>query len=105
MRHFSSVTRPVRRRTVIAGSLATFVGFALLACGAAVADTVKTDFESFNLGTVNGQNGWKSAPPNVIPMCPQTGGKYDQEVVSNSLPPAGFGQKSLRISNACTNGE
>ena len=45
------------------GLLATFVGFALLACGVAVADTVTTDFEGFRLGSVNGQDGWRSASP------------------------------------------
>src|SRR6185436_20684724 len=82
--------------------LAIAVGMAVLASGVAVADTVTTNFESFNLGTVNGQQGWHSAqrlpddPPPVIPALPFG---YDQDVVAvNGIP--GFGTKSLRHSNA-----
>lgn len=80
--------------------LATAVGMALLACGVAVADTVTADFESFTLGTVNGQDGWTSAVPGDIPALPNG---YDQDVVLTSAyggVPGGFGSKSLRHSNA-----
>ena len=77
--------------------LATAVSMALLACGVAVADTVTTDFESFNLGTVNGQDGWTSAVRGDIPALPNG---YDQAVVLNSGAPPAFGGKSLRHSNA-----
>src|SRR5262245_44246768 len=77
--------------------LATAVSAALLACGVAAADTVTTDFESFNLGTVNGQDGWTSAVPGDIPALPYG---YDQDVVLNSVAPPAFGGKSLRHSNA-----
>ena len=77
--------------------LATAVSMALLACGVAVADTVTTDFDGFNVGTVNGQDGWKSAVPGNIPSLPLG---YDQAVVANSGAPAAFGGQSLRISNA-----
>jgi uncharacterized repeat protein (TIGR01451 family) len=77
--------------------LSTAVSIAVLACEVAVADTVTTDFESFNLGTVNGQDGWTSSMPGDIPALPNG---YDQEVVSNSGAPAAFGAKSLRHSNA-----
>jgi len=83
-------------------TLAIAVGMAVLASGVAVADTVTTNLESFNLGTVNGQGGWHSAqrlpddPPPVIPALPFG---YDQDVVAvNGIP--GFGTKSLRHSNA-----
>ena len=110
MRHSSRVTR------AIVGLLAAFVSFGVLACGVAAA--VVTNFEGFNLGSVNGQGGpplaaqpWKSAPPGAIPACVPnpTNGQYDQQVVSNSLisppPPAEFQTKSLRMSNACASSE
>ena len=77
--------------------LATAVSMTLLAGGVAVADTVTADFESFNLGTVNGQDGWTSAVPGDIPGLPNG---YDQAVVLNDLAPPAFGGKSLRHSNA-----
>ena len=70
-------------------ALATAVSVTLLACGVAVADTVTTDFEVFNLGTVNGQDGWKSGAAGV----------FDQAVVGNGGIAAVFGQQSLRMSN------
>jgi uncharacterized repeat protein (TIGR01451 family) len=76
--------------------LASAVGMALLACGVAAADTVETDFETFNLGTVDGQDGWHSAVPGDIPGLPLG---YDQAVVSSGGV-SGFGTKSLRHSNA-----
>ena len=72
----------------------------LLVCGVAAADTVITNFEppTFHPGTVNGQDGWKSAVPGNIPSLPNG---YDQEVVANAPPaPAAFGSQSLRLSNA-----
>jgi hypothetical protein len=78
--------------------LATAASMILLVCGVAVADTVGTDFEGFNLGSVNGQDGWKSDVPGNIPSLPNG---YDQEVVANTPPPpAGFESQSLRLSNA-----
>jgi uncharacterized repeat protein (TIGR01451 family) len=104
VRHSSSVTRPTPRRTAVLGLLATFV--ALLTCGVAAADTVTTNFEApvppnpqapFQLGSVNGQDGWKSDVPGDIPSLPNG---YDQAVVANSGAPPAFGGQSLRISNA-----
>ena len=108
MRHSRGVTR------AIVGLLAAFVSFALLACGVAAA--VVTNFETFTDGNVNGQGGppvaaqpWKSARFGEIPasVCRQR--QYDQQVLSNQyllpVPPAAFGQKSLRMSNACASGE
>lgn len=93
------------RRTLMV--LAAAVSMALLACGVAMASTVTTTFESFSFGTVNGQGGWKSAPPGAIPAaslgCSRTSGQIDQGVEPHFglLPAATYGQKSLRMSNAC----
>jgi uncharacterized repeat protein (TIGR01451 family) len=84
------------RRTLTV--LATAASMILLVCGVAGADTVGTDFEGFTLGSVNGQDGWKSDVPGDIPSLPNG---YDQEVVANTPPaPARFESKSLRLSNA-----
>ncbi|HEX5774502.1 MAG TPA: hypothetical protein VFY28_00890 [Candidatus Paceibacterota bacterium] len=48
------------------------------------------DFESYTLGTIDLQDGWKSTGP------------YDHEVDVTSAP--SFGTKALRISNAITSG-
>jgi hypothetical protein len=89
------------RRTLMV--LATAAGMAVLACGVAVAQTVSTDFEGLALGTVNGQDGWRSAPAGgVVPGSPT--GAFDQEVVANSGAPAAFGQQSLRMSNRYASG-
>jgi uncharacterized repeat protein (TIGR01451 family) len=79
--------------------LATAVSMVLIVCGVAAADEVTTNFEppTFKLGTVNGQDGWKSAVPGNIPSLPHG---YDQEVVANAGAPAEFGGQSLRQSNA-----
>jgi len=53
------------------------------------ADSYSQNFESFNLGTVNGQDGWSVTGP------------YDQAVVPS---PAISGARSFRISNAVTSG-
>jgi uncharacterized repeat protein (TIGR01451 family) len=84
------------RRTLIV--LATAASTGLLVCAVAGADTVTTSFDTFNLGSVNGQDGWKSAPRGSISGSPT--GEYDQEVEANGAgaPPA-FGPRSLRLSN------
>lgn len=81
--------------------LTTAVGVALLATGVAAADTVTTNFEppTFRPGSVNGQDGWKSAVTGDVPALPNG---YDQEVVVNSGAPAAFGKQSLRMSNRLT---
>jgi uncharacterized repeat protein (TIGR01451 family) len=93
------------------GLLAALASIALLACGVAAADTVTTNFEAPTFhacsspqpvyaacGTVNGQDGWKSAVPGNIPSLPEG---YDQQVVVNRFfgAPASFGDQSLRLSN------
>ena len=80
--------------------------------GVAMADTVVTDFNTFNLGTVNGQGSanpqppqihclasdcWKSAVPGSVPSLPNG---YDQAVVANTGAPPVFGSQSWRMSNA-----
>ena len=81
--------------------LATAAVMVLLACGVALAQTVSTDFEGFDLGTVNGQDGWTSAPPGS-PILGSPTGEFDQAIVANSGPPGAFGQRSLRMSNRWT---
>jgi hypothetical protein len=56
------------------------------------ADSWSTDFESFSLGNVNGQNGWG------------VGGSFDQGVVANTYSYPSFGTKAFRISDAVTSG-
>ena len=65
------------KRLVAFGSIATVA--LLIMVGVAAADTVGTDFDLFDDGTVNLQDGWKSS------------GGYDQEVVTNTVVPATFG--------------
>ena len=89
------------RRTLMV--LAAATGMSLLACGVAAAQTVSTNFEDLAPGTVNGKDGWKSAPPGAIPAFPT--GEYDQEIVSNSGAPAAFGLQSLRMSNRYASSE
>ena len=83
------------RRTDV---LATAAVMALSACGVALAQTVSTDFEGFALGSVNGKDGWTSAPPGAGGLGSPTG-EYDQAIVANSGAPGAFGQRSLRMSN------
>ncbi|HVV39084.1 MAG TPA: Ig-like domain-containing protein [Candidatus Paceibacterota bacterium] len=51
-----------------------------------------TTFDSFTLGSVNGQGGWTISGP------------YDQAVVSNTYGFSTFGCQTLRISNSVTSG-
>jgi len=55
-------------------------------------DGTSAGFDTFSLGSVNGQSGWKST------------GSYDQSIVDNIYGYNTFGCKSLRISNAVTSG-
>ena len=113
MHHSRRVTR------AIAGLLAGFVSFALLACGVAAASITLFEPPLFITGSVHEQSGvggvdWKSSPPGAItclgwpgpPAVPAHAGEYDQEVVLNGLDPSvDFGAQSLRMSNACASGE
>lgn len=51
-----------------------------------------TTFDTFSLGSVNGQNGWSST------------GSYDQAIENNEYGHPSLGCKTLRISNAVTTG-
>jgi Collagen triple helix repeat (20 copies) len=82
------------RKTIMVATAAA----ALAIPSAALADSSPTTFEGFNLGTVNTQDGWKSAEPGDVGAFGGLHG-YDQEVVN------GLGGKALRVSNAFTDGE
>jgi hypothetical protein len=58
----------------------------------AMADTSTTTFEGFTPGSVDGQGGWTATGP------------YDQEVVAPAGHPAGFGERSLRVSSLRASG-
>lgn len=62
------------------------------------ADTVSTDFEVYTTGTVNGQDGWSSTGS------AGSGCAIYDHAISSSLGVPGFGNQSLRISNAVTSG-
>ena len=66
---------------------------------AVLADSFTLNFETYTPGTVNGQDGWSSFGT-VGSGC----AVYDHQIVNNSGAPAGFGARSLRISNAVTSG-
>lgn len=66
----------------------------------AKADSVSTNFDSYILGSINGQDGWVSLGT-AGSSC--AGVNYDH-AVSGSLSTTGFGTQSLRISNAVTSG-
>lgn len=53
---------------------------------------LNSSFDSFTLGSVNGQGGWSST------------GSFDQAIVANNYGYSTFGCQSLRISNAVTSG-
>ena len=100
-------------RAAIVGVLAPLVGIALFPCAIAVADTVESNFENppFHTGSVNKQDGWRSAAPGEVSaaFCKETypvlKGQYDQEVLGNGGGIPGFGNQSLRMSNACGTGD
>jgi hypothetical protein len=73
----------MRKRSIIAGAAAAL---SLAVAGTAQADTNTTTFDSFDNGSVDGQDGWKAPGP------------YDQAVVP--VP----GGKALRVSNIVTSG-
>ncbi|MEZ4519231.1 MAG: hypothetical protein R3C44_21220 [Chloroflexota bacterium] len=77
-----------RRRWGLGATLAISAILVLSFVSLVLADTVSTDFESFSLGDVNGQNGWSKTGP------------YDVEIVDQSslgLSYAGFGSRSLQF--------
>ena len=100
-------------RTAVVGLLAVLTGIALLPCTVAVADEVETNFEkpTFHPGSVNKQDGWRSAAPGEVSAAfctatyPTLKGQYDQEVKENGGGIPAFGAQSLRMSNACGTGD
>ncbi len=76
--------------------VSVFLAVALLVRAPVVqAASAGTDFESYSVGNINGQNGWSKT------------GSYDVAVVDNTGAPysyPSFGNRSLRISNAVTSG-
>ena len=74
------------------GTWATASGTAAPVVSVPACSSDDTTFDTFTLGSVNGQHGWSSTGP------------YDQEVVTNTYGYPAFGCKSLRISNAVTSG-
>ena len=64
----------------------------LIGLGLASADSTAINFETYALGSINGQDGWTST------------GSYDHAVSVNTSGFASFGSKSLRISDAVTSG-
>ncbi len=77
--------------------IASLAGAQLLTDDSALAvGPTTTDFESFTIGSVNGQDGWTSGHGSSF--CPL----YDEGVVSNTYGYPSFGAKSFRISNAIT---
>lgn len=91
----------MKRSTKRLAALASVALAALVAVvsAAGAVGTYSTNLDSFNLGSVDAQEGWHSKP--VPPALPSG---YDQEIVDLAAyggeNPAGFGTKSLRLSNA-----
>ncbi len=71
---------------------------ALVVAPVAAASLLNIDFESYTLGTINGQDGWTS-----LGAAGSGCAVYDHEV-DGSGGVVGFGNQSLRISNAVTSG-
>lgn len=88
-----------RRIIVTVLCIAGLAGAQLLTDESALAfGPTTTDFESFTIGSVNGQDGWTSGHGSSF--CPL----YDEGVVLNTYGYPSFGAQSFRISNAITCG-
>lgn len=70
----------------------------VVAVPVAAASLLNVDFESYNMGTINGQDSWSS-----LGAAGSGCAVYDHKV-DGSSGVVGFGNKSLRISNAVTSG-
>lgn len=79
-------------RRILSRMAVVLLVFAMLLPAAlpAAAESLYPDFETFTVGSVDGQQGWKMT------------GSYDVAVVANTYGYTSFGTKSLRISNAVT---
>jgi uncharacterized repeat protein (TIGR01451 family) len=98
---------------MIVGLLAAIVSFAMAPGAVALADTyTANNFASpafhLNPASVNGQDGWTSAPPGSSSGTGSPTGEFDQGIVATSNfytpAPTGFGAQAFRISNAYTSG-
>ncbi len=91
--------RLVRSRAGRILGLGAISGLALMVAAIALADTASVNFETYTLGTVDGQDGWSSdgAAGSGCAV-------YDHAVANNTYGYASFGTKSLRMSNAVTSG-
>jgi hypothetical protein len=87
-------------------ALVGVVALAAVACKPAVSGTTTgpTNFESYNTGPVDGQNGWMSTGA-AGSGCATYDHEIDTVAASGTMPSTyGFGNKSLRISDAVTSG-
>lgn len=91
-------TTSISRRVFL---LALCLGLLVVALGAltASADNLAVDFESYTIGTVNGQDGWSSLGAAGMGCA-----IYDHAVTNNTYGFSTFGAQSLRLSNAVTSG-
>ena len=83
------------RRSMRAFVAVTLIASAIVSGGttAAVADTLVQDFESFTVGSPDGQQGWQFTGPYDVAIADPT-----------SFGVTGMGSRALRISNASTSG-
>jgi hypothetical protein len=88
--------RQRRQRNVLVLALALAV--ALTVATIASADSRTINFESYMLGTIDGQDGWAGSAGGPINPA------IDQAVVSNTYGYTSFGGTSWRMSNAYTDG-
>jgi len=91
----------VRTRMSACAGAAVLVAAPLIAAAgpSASADSTSIDFETFAVGSPNGQAGWTALGSAGLGGTP-----YDHQVVANAGAPSSFGTRSLRISNAVTSG-
>jgi len=75
------------------------LGITALIAVPVLAASLAIDFESYTLGTVNGQDGWSS-----LGAAGSGCAVYDHTIAANTYGYASFGTKSLRMSNAVTSG-
>ncbi len=87
-----------RRRRLLSGSTFAALALAAVMVIAALAASFTLNLEGYNVGTVNGQDGWSSTG-----SIGAGGPGYDHQVVANTGV-AGFDTRSFRISNAVTSG-
>src|SRR2546426_1213389 len=84
----------VRRLITIAAAITLWIGGA----GVALADSLFINFDSYNTGSIDGQQGWAGTLGGPINPA------IDQSIVNNTYGYGSFGVKSWRMSNAYTDG-